>query len=918
MATAQRNLEPAHLTDSDRSYGRQWMVRTETTISAGDLVVPDGMSGPYLRVVLADTDAAATSRNLVFVARHAVVGTAAAPRLLRVSDILVATMDTTGSSVGAPVYVSSTAGGLTLTEPATGGVIVGRVVRVGSATTGRVALCPTPAVTGGGGAGSSGTDSLVFTINQDGAAASDEDPVLRLEGGTGAALRHGNLTQDSSAAIWSLGIQAVGAAFVTPEMAVGRQGETTASLDSIFAWNSANDAAAARKASATYLGQEHLLQFSSATAALALDLIGTGGWQVKAASGDANAAMRLNASSLAFGAGGAGALDVSLSRSAADTLQLAAGDSFQVADGTVTVTDDDANNASVSRVLSLVHTTSGVAAAGIGTGLLFRSEDDGGTTEDVASIYAILTNTGAATEASAIDFNVRTGGAALAAVWRINATGQLVAQNGAKDVDLGGGDALQLDEAQFTDAGANATAAGRIRRNAAVLTWHDGTAARQVIGGDADLTANGVVYGTAAARAVSLGAATNGQLVIGSTGAAPVLASLTAPAAGITITGGAGTVTFALANDLAAFEALDATAGYLVKTGADAYARRTLTGTANQVAITNGDGTVGNPTFSTPQDIHTAAAPQFARLGLGAAADAAFLWAIAGSGSVGLVGSNAGALTLTIDAQNAGAGTGNLVLTADENVQIGDAGNPTVTFSGSGTIIFSAARTIDLADNQAAAWSVGSTGMTDLLVLNTTNSAETVEIGGNATVRNVAGATAKRVGGIASASTAASTAITGTTEVETNFDTNYTLPANSVRVGSILHLHGFGVHTATTGAETHDMLLKWGGVTLSSVTGIDPGDNEIFMWDMWLTVRTIGAGAGGSTVTGSGDFHSGARATAGGAATGKVIATGAAGATTAAVQTDANQVLACAIDRQAGATDSDSARLDQFICQIWY
>ena len=77
-----------------------------------------------------------------------------------------------------------------------------------------------------------------------------------------------------------------------------------------------------------------------------------------------------------------------------------------------------------------------------------------------------------------------------------------------------------------------------------------------------------------------------------------------------------GTDVQAWDTDLDALAALDATAGYLVKTGAAAYARRTLTGTANQVAVTNGDGTVGNPVLSTPQDIHSGASPTFAGLTL--------------------------------------------------------------------------------------------------------------------------------------------------------------------------------------------------------------------------------------------------------------------------------------------------------------
>lgn len=63
------------------------------------------------------------------------------------------------------------------------------------------------------------------------------------------------------------------------------------------------------------------------------------------------------------------------------------------------------------------------------------------------------------------------------------------------------------------------------------------------------------------------------------------------------------------------------TNGLITQTAADTFTGRTITGTANQVIVGNGDGVAGNPTLSTPQDIHTAATPQFARLGLGAVAD---------------------------------------------------------------------------------------------------------------------------------------------------------------------------------------------------------------------------------------------------------------------------------------------------------
>lgn len=57
--------------------------------------------------------------------------------------------------------------------------------------------------------------------------------------------------------------------------------------------------------------------------------------------------------------------------------------------------------------------------------------------------------------------------------------------------------------------------------------------------------------------------------------------------------------------------------------------QRTITGTTNQVNVSNGDGVSGNPTLSLPQNIHTAATPQFAGLGLGLAANSAAFETIA-------------------------------------------------------------------------------------------------------------------------------------------------------------------------------------------------------------------------------------------------------------------------------------------------
>ena len=87
---------------------------------------------------------------------------------------------------------------------------------------------------------------------------------------------------------------------------------------------------------------------------------------------------------------------------------------------------------------------------------------------------------------------------------------------------------------------------------------------------------------------------------ISATTAAP--RTIQPPAAGITVTNGdgvAGDPTIGLANDLAAVEGLGCTGGSY-RTATDTWTCRTIGGTANEIAVANGDGVAGAPVLGLP------------------------------------------------------------------------------------------------------------------------------------------------------------------------------------------------------------------------------------------------------------------------------------------------------------------------------
>lgn len=164
--------------------------------------------------------------------------------------------------------------------------------------------------------------------------------------------------------------------------------------------------------------------------------------------------------------------------------------------------------------------------------------------------------------------------------------------------------------------------------------------------------------------------------------------------------------------------------------------------------------------------------------------------------------------------------------------------------------------------------------------------------------------TDRRLGGTVFYNPDNSTAITGATETATNFDNSqYTIPANSLKVGTIIELKFEGIYTATTGAETHQFAVRYGTTSLGTTGNIDPATNDIFYVEWSGIVRSIGATG---SIVGCGIVRSGSRNAAG--AVNHFIGTGSGGSNATTIDTTADTILAVSVDRQAGATDSDSMR----------
>ena len=124
-------------------------------------------------------------------------------------------------------------------------------------------------------------------------------------------------------------------------------------------------------------------------------------------------------------------------------------------------TVDNATNSDVTSIITLQHTTSGSPAAGIGTGLLFKSESADESPSEFGRVAFVASDITAGSEDTYLEVQLRRAGAALATSYNLKSTGtaiQTITTSASSDRVV----TLPNADLAFTYSGAKATFAGTL------------------------------------------------------------------------------------------------------------------------------------------------------------------------------------------------------------------------------------------------------------------------------------------------------------------------------------------------------------------------------------------------------------------------------------------------------------------------
>lgn len=165
------------------------------------------------------------------------------------------------------------------------------------------------------------------------------------------------------------------------------------------------------------------------------------------------------------------------------------------------------------------------------------------------------------------------------------------------------------------------------------------------------------------------------------------------------------------------------------------------------------------------------------------------------------------------------------------------------------------------------------------------------------------------LGGVVYNAVAASAAHTNTT-TEALFDKQYSIPANTLKAGTVIKVRYQGIATATDSTDTLTIKLYIGGLTGTAIltgTATDVANNNIFAGEAMIVVRTAGA-SGTFVAVGT---HTDVPAASGTAAHSITEITA-----STTIDTTAAQVIGVGADWSV-ATTSNSCRLDIMVVEIY-
>jgi hypothetical protein len=164
------------------------------------------------------------------------------------------------------------------------------------------------------------------------------------------------------------------------------------------------------------------------------------------------------------------------------------------------------------------------------------------------------------------------------------------------------------------------------------------------------------------------------------------------------------------------------------------------------------------------------------------------------------------------------------------------------------------------------------------------------------------------LGGVVYRNVAASTAHSNTTD-EAAFDAKYSIPANTLKAGSVIKVKFQGIATSTNSSDTLLVKLYIGGIAGTAIltgTATDATNNDIFTGEATIVIRTIGA-TGTFVAVASGNIVP--------AATRVAVPVYQITASTT-IDTTAAQEISVGCDWSV-ASSSNSARLDIMVVEIY-